>query len=77
MNNIVDNEEEEPRSLTYLEKRMTEMDDEEETTFITKKCARDEMMNTNEKEQTIPQCTPSLEISSNDMNMTPSKIGFV
>jgi hypothetical protein len=54
-----------------------EMDDKEETSLITKKCARDEMMNTNEKEQTTPQGTPRPKRSSNDMNMTPPKIGFV
>ncbi len=35
------------------------------------------MMNTNEREQTTPHGTPTLEIGSNDMNMTPLKIGFV
>jgi hypothetical protein len=76
VNNIIDNEEEEPRSLTYLEEGMMEMDDKEETSVIAKKCVRDEMMNTNEKEQTTPQGTPRSEIGSN-MNMTPPKIGFV
>jgi hypothetical protein len=56
---------------------MMKTNDEEETTLIAKKYVRDEMMNTNEKEQTTPQGTPRTKIGSNDMNMTPPKIGFV
>ncbi len=37
VNNIIDNEQEEPRSSTYLEEGMIEMDDKEETTLIAKK----------------------------------------
>jgi hypothetical protein len=56
---------------------MMETNDEEETILTAKKCTRDKMMNTNAKEQTTPQGTPRSKISSNDMNMTPLKIGFV
>jgi hypothetical protein len=45
--------------------------------LLLKKCARNEMLNTNEREQTTPQGTPKSKIGSNDMNMTPLKIGFV
>jgi len=37
VNNIVDNEQEEPRSSTYLKEEVIETDDEKETTLIAKK----------------------------------------
>jgi hypothetical protein len=52
---VVNNEEEEPRSPTYLEEGMViEIYDKEETTPIIKECEGDETMDTNEEEQTMP-----------------------
>jgi hypothetical protein len=48
-NNIVNSEEEKPRSPTYLEKGMIETNDEKETTPTTTKCTKDEIMDINEK----------------------------
>ncbi len=76
-NNIADSEEEEPRSPTNPEKGMIDTNDEEETTPIGRKCARDEMTNTNQEGPTMPWVTQRLEIGSTDMNTTPPKIGFV
>jgi hypothetical protein len=40
--------------------------DEKETTPTTTKCAKDEIMDINEKKQTTPWATPRSKISSND-----------
>lgn len=56
---------------------MIDTNDEEETTPIGRKCARDEMINTNQEGPTTPWVTQRLETGSNDMNTTPPEIGFV
>jgi hypothetical protein len=48
-NNIVNNEEEKPRSPTYPKKGVIETDDEKETMPTTTKCAKDKIMDINEK----------------------------
>jgi hypothetical protein len=75
MNNIPNTTEEESRSQTYLGEGMMKMDHQEETTPTTTKCTRDKMMDTNQEEQTMPQVTQMSKIGSNDVNMTPPKIG--
>jgi len=74
-NSVVDAEEEEPRSSTYLEEGMIiEINDKEETMPINKECEGDEMMDTSEEEQTMPWPTPRSEVGSNDMNTTPPEM---
>jgi len=74
-NSVVDDEEEEPRSSTYLEEGMIiEINDKEETMPINKECEGDEMMDTSEEEQTMPWPTPRSEVGSNDMNTTPPEM---
>ncbi len=68
--------EEEPKSPTYLGERMTKKMTKKITTPIAKKCIRNKMMNTSEEKQTMPWVTPRSQIGSNDVNMTPLKIGF-
>jgi hypothetical protein len=65
-NNIINREEEKPRSPTYPKKGMIEIDDEKETTPTTIECPKDEMVDINEKEQTTPWATPRSKIGSND-----------
>jgi hypothetical protein len=74
-NSVVDNEEEEPRSPTFLEEGMIiEINDKEETTPINKECEGGEMMDTNEEEQTMPWPTPRSKVGSNDVNTTPPEM---
>ncbi len=56
---------------------MMEMEDKEETMLTTRKCARDKMRDINEEQQSTPWATPRSKKGSNDVNMTPPKIGFV
>ncbi len=56
---------------------MMKMKDKEETTLTTKKCAKDEMKDISEEQQTTPWATPRSKKGSNDVNMTPPEIGFV
>jgi hypothetical protein len=56
---------------------MTEMEDKGETMLTIRKCVRDKMMDINEEQQTTPWATLRSKKGSNDMNMTPPKIGFV
>jgi hypothetical protein len=75
-NNVANSTKEEPRSPTYLGKGMTKKNDKKETTPIARKCIRNKMTNTNEEKQTMPWATPRSQVGSNDVNMTPSEIGF-
>jgi len=66
INSIINSEEEKPKSPTYQKKGMIETYDEMETTPTTIECAKDEMVDINEEEQTTIWATPRSKIGSND-----------
>ncbi len=74
-NSVVDNEDEEPRSPTFLEEGVIiEINDKEETMPINKECEGGEMMDTNEEEQTMPWPTPRSKVGSNEVNTAPPEM---
>jgi hypothetical protein len=55
---------------------MTSIYDKKETTFISKKCEKNKMMDTNDEKQTTPRITLRSKVGSNDICTTPSKISL-
>jgi hypothetical protein len=53
------------------------MDDKEESKPTDRKYIVDEMIDTNEKESTMPQATQRSKVGSNDVNTTPLDINFM
>ncbi len=63
-------------STTCSKGRMTELDDEGKNKVLKKIDPKDTIMDSKEEEENIEPMTPRSKMGSNDVNSTPTKIGF-